>query len=42
MKNVILCHKNEKDVEEINPDFIKGVKFHYVVEMDEVLEFILK
>jgi len=42
MKNVILCHKNEKDVEEINPDFIKGVKFHYVVEMDEVLELILK
>jgi len=42
MKHVILCHKNEKDVEEINPDFIKGVNFHFVKEMDEVLELALK
>lgn len=42
MKHVILCHKNEKDVEEINPDFIKGVNFYYVEEMDEVLKLVLK
>jgi ATP-dependent Lon protease len=37
MKEVILCQQNEKDVEEINPAYVKGVKFHYVQEMNEVL-----
>ena len=30
IKEIILCWQNEKDVEEIDPDFIKGIKFHYV------------
>lgn len=38
LKEIILCWQNEKDVEEINPDFIKGLKFHYVKKMDEVLK----
>ncbi|GAA4451449.1 endopeptidase La [Rurimicrobium arvi] len=42
IKDLILCVQNEKDVEEINPDFIKGMRFHYVSEMGEVLEFALK
>lgn len=37
MKEVIMCAQNEKDVEEINPAYVKGMKFHYVQEMDEVL-----
>ncbi len=41
IKDVILCKKNEKDVEEINKDYIKGVRFHYVTEMNEVLDFAL-
>jgi len=41
IKDIILCRQNEKDVEEINKAYIKGVKFHYVSEMDEVLEFAL-
>ncbi len=41
IKDIILCRQNEKDVEEINKDYIKGVKFHYVSEMDEVLDFAL-
>ena len=41
IKEVILCNQNEKDVEEINKRFIKGMKFHYVNEMKEVLEFAL-
>jgi ATP-dependent Lon protease len=41
IKDIILCEQNEKDVEEINKDYIKGVKFHYVSEMDEVLDFAL-
>jgi ATP-dependent Lon protease len=41
IKDIVLCEQNEKDVEEINKDYIKGVKFHYVSEMDEVLDFAL-
>lgn len=37
MKEIILCAQNEKDVLEINPTFIKGLKFHYVKEMMEVI-----
>ncbi len=38
LKEIILCWQNEKDVEEINPDFIKGMDFHFVKNMKEVLE----
>lgn len=38
LKELILCFENEKDVEEIDPTFIKGVKFSYVRTMQEVLE----
>jgi ATP-dependent Lon protease len=41
IKDVILCRQNEKDVDEINKAYIKGVKFHYVSEMKEVLDFAL-
>lgn len=41
VKEIILCRYNEKDVEEINPAFIRGVKFHYVSEMSEVLDIAL-
>ncbi|UYQ95984.1 endopeptidase La [Chitinophaga horti] len=38
IKEVILCWQNEKDIREINPDYIKGLKFHYVRQMNQVLE----
>jgi ATP-dependent protease La len=41
IKNIILCKQNQKDVEEINKAYIKGVKFHYVTEMNEVLALAL-
>jgi len=41
VKEVILCALNEKDVDEINPAYVKGLKFHYVNEMNEVLELAL-
>ena len=41
LKEIILCWQNEKDVEEINPDYIKGVKFHYVKTMNQVIEMAL-
>ncbi|GAA4312620.1 endopeptidase La [Compostibacter hankyongensis] len=42
LKEVVLCWQNEKDIQEINPQYIKGLKFHYVREMDEVVEKVLQ
>jgi ATP-dependent Lon protease len=41
IKEIILCEKNKADIADINPDYIKGLKFHYVEEMMEVLEIAL-
>jgi ATP-dependent Lon protease len=41
IKEVIVCSQNEKDVDEIDPDFIKGVKFRYVKNMSQVLDLAL-
>ncbi|HYV93327.1 MAG TPA: endopeptidase La [Chitinophagales bacterium] len=42
MKEILLCKTNEKDVAEINPEFIKGITFHYVNTMEEVLNIALE
>jgi ATP-dependent Lon protease len=42
IKEIILCRENEKDVEEVQADFIKGLKFHYVETMDQVLDLALE
>lgn len=41
IKEIILCHKNKKDIDEIKADYLKGLTFHYVSRMDEVLEIAL-
>jgi ATP-dependent Lon protease len=41
MKEIILCSQNEKDVNEIDQTFIKGVVFHYVKNMQQVLDLAL-
>ena len=41
MKEIILCWQNEKDVNEIDQNFIKGVQFHYVKNMQQVLDLAL-
>lgn len=41
MKEIVLCWQNEKDVQEINSDFIKGMKFHYVKNMQQVIDLAL-
>ncbi len=38
IKEVILCEKNKKDVDDIKQDYLKGLTFHYVTQMDEVLQ----
>ena len=41
LKEIIMCWQNEKDVIDINPLFIKGMKFNYVKTMQQVLDIAL-
>ncbi len=41
IKEIILCADNKRDIEEIKADYLKGLKFHYIKNMDEVLELAL-
>ncbi len=41
LKEIILCWQNEKDVNEIDSAFIKGVQFHYVKTMQQVIDLAL-
>jgi len=42
LKEIILCSQNQKDVEEVEQAFIKGLTFHYVDKMEDVLKIALK
>lgn len=41
IKEIILCDKNKRDIDDIKPSYLKGLKFHFVKTMDEVLEIAL-
>lgn len=41
VREIIMCYKNRKDVEEITPAYIQDLTFHYVDRVDEVLEVAL-
>ncbi|HRN78680.1 MAG TPA: endopeptidase La [Ferruginibacter sp.] len=41
IKEVILSAQNQKDVEEINQSYLKGLKFVYVKTMIQVIEYVL-
>ena len=41
IKEIILCEENEKDILEIKESYLKGLTFHYVSEMKEVIEIAL-
>ena len=41
IKEIILSKENEKDVLEIKEEYLKGLVFHYVVEMNEVIKLAL-
>jgi ATP-dependent Lon protease len=38
IKEIVLCTENKRDIEEINPDYLKGLTFHYVDKMSEVID----
>lgn len=42
LKEIILSHENQRDVDEINQDFLKGVKFHYVKTIQETIDIALE
>jgi len=41
IKEIILSSKNKRDIQEIEKTYIKGLTFHYVDTVDEVLKLAL-
>jgi ATP-dependent Lon protease len=41
IKEIVLCEDNRKDIDEIRKDYIKDLKFTYVKEMIDVVNFAL-
>ncbi|HEU0136699.1 MAG TPA: S16 family serine protease, partial [Flavobacterium sp.] len=41
IKEIIMCHENKQDVDEIKAEYLDGLTFHYVKEMSEVIKFAL-
>jgi ATP-dependent Lon protease len=39
--DIILCNDNQKDIDEIKPVYLKGLTFHYVNDIMEVIDFAL-
>ena len=42
IETIILPDKNKKDLNEINPKALEGLKFHYVKRIDEVIKLVLE
>lgn len=38
IKEIILCAENRRDITEIKEDYLKGLTFHYVTDMSEVID----
>ena len=41
IKQIILCKGNQKDIAEINKKYLKGLKFHFVENMNDVIDIAL-
>ena len=41
IKDIILCEENRKNIEEIQEVYLKGLTFHYVTDIKEVLALAL-
>ena len=41
INQIILAIDNKKDIDIIDPSYLKGLKFHYVSEMKEVIDLAL-
>jgi len=38
IKEILLCEENRRDIEEIKPEYVKGLTFHYVSDMSDVIK----
>ena len=41
IKEIILCADNKKDIDDIKPEYLKGLTFNYVTQMEDVLKIAL-
>ena len=39
IKEILLCEENRRDIEDIKPEYLKGLTFHYVTEMSDVIKY---
>jgi ATP-dependent Lon protease len=39
IKEIILCKENESDINEINSEYLKGLTFHFVKDMKDVITY---
>ncbi len=40
--DILLCHDNRRDIEEIEPVYLEGLQFHYINEISEALPLALE
>jgi ATP-dependent Lon protease len=38
IKEIILCEENKRDIDEIKKEYLEGLTFHYVKDMEEVIK----
>jgi ATP-dependent Lon protease len=38
IKEILLCEDNRRDIDEIKPEYLKGLTFHYVTDMSDVID----
>ncbi len=41
IKEIILCEDNKRDIDEIKAEYLKGLSFHYVSDMSDVIKLAL-
>lgn len=41
IKEILLCEDNRRDIEEIKPEYLKGLEFHYVTDMSDIIKIAL-
>lgn len=37
--DIVLCEDNRRDIEDIKPEYLKGLSFHYIAEMKDALPY---
>ena len=41
IKEIVMCSQNKRDIDEIDQSYLKGLTFHYVDDMSDVLDIAL-